>query len=580
MGESGSAMAVDSIIKAMDIISSSNLNGLAFDETIECEIVDNSDAKNGHYWVTDGSSRFEAYSEKNSYAKGAKVLVKIPCGNYSSTKYIEGLAEVEEGQPITYLSAVNTIVDIVELTQKKPINYTNSNQGIGLIANSSEKTKLIWSFDFSEPGNENLWLSDIYTSFYLEADFKTNLNNVKKGTYGLYFEIGIKLNDGNLLTQYYNLNSTEFFGNPYRFSFFTNQSKKFNIKNFKKFETIKLFFSQGADFKNITDGDYPIDKAANIFVNNIKVGLGTDLVDIPDNTVKLITLYPTGYGVEGIKDGDIYSDQVQLDFLWYNKTDENKYLGFSDGVASLTIDNDTKDNIFGVEEDEEIISYNTSSCGVTLSDTTVSTRNYDEEEYLKLTQAEERLQQQKNENMPFDKNSLSIMADIKDAHNDLKKISDLINKDFKSAFETLKSNLGETTINFDDWNELITSLGLEKHINNSLLTSGDNPTPNTEFSFLKYYENVFKYIATLQKSLKDNPHNDLKEIDRKIPDSFINLNTLLSIPHYEKITLNTSTYKKSTYYYLYSVFISNTLINQTTIIHLSFQISSIFELLK
>ena len=580
MGESGSAMAVDSIIKAMDIISSSNLNGLAFDETIECEIVDNSDAKNGHYWVTDGSSRFEAYSEKNSYAKGAKVLVKIPCGNYSSTKYIEGLAEVEEGQPITYLSAVNTIVDIVELTQKKPINYTNSNQGIGLIANSSEKTKLIWSFDFSEPGNENLWLSDIYTSFYLEADFKTNLNNVKKGTYGLYFEIGIKLNDGNLLTQYYNLNSTEFFGNPYRFSFFTNQSKKFNIKNFKKFETIKLLFSQGADFKNITDGDYPIDKAANIFVNNIKVGLGTDLVDIPDNTVKLITLYPTGYGVEGIKDGDIYSDQVQLDFLWYNKTDENKYLGFSDGVASLTIDNDTKDNIFGVEEDEEIISYNTSSCGVTLSDTTVSTRNYDEEEYLKLTQAEERLQQQKNENMPFDKNSLSIMADIKDAHNDLKKISDLINKDFKSAFETLKSNLGETTINFDDWNELITSLGLEKHINNSLLTSGDNPTPNTEFSFLKYYENVFKYIATLQKSLKDNPHNDLKEIDRKIPDSFINLNTLLSIPHYEKITLNTSTYKKSTYYYLYSVFISNTLINQTTIIHLSFQISSIFELLK
>jgi hypothetical protein len=88
---------IESILQAMDIVSNKNLNGVAFDETIECEIVDNSDAKNGHYWVSDGSTRFEAYSEKNSYAKGAKVLVKIPCGDYSATKYIEGLAETEDG---------------------------------------------------------------------------------------------------------------------------------------------------------------------------------------------------------------------------------------------------------------------------------------------------------------------------------------------------------------------------------------------------------------------------------------------------------------------------------------------------
>ena len=78
-------------------VSNKNLNTVSFDETIECEIIDNSDAKNGHYWVSNGSSRFEAYSEKNSYTKGSKVLVKIPRGDYRATKYIEGLVEREDG---------------------------------------------------------------------------------------------------------------------------------------------------------------------------------------------------------------------------------------------------------------------------------------------------------------------------------------------------------------------------------------------------------------------------------------------------------------------------------------------------
>jgi hypothetical protein len=91
-------------------------------------------------------------------------------------------------------------MDIVELTEKKPIEYTDPAKGIGLIANGTEKTKLIWSFDFTNAENANIWLEDIYTSFYVEADFKTNLNNVKSGTYGLYFEIGIRLANGNILT--------------------------------------------------------------------------------------------------------------------------------------------------------------------------------------------------------------------------------------------------------------------------------------------------------------------------------------------------------------------------------------------
>ena len=48
---------------------------------------------------------------------------------------------------------MNTLVDIVELTQRKPVEYQDNKYGIGLTANSEEKTKLIWSFDFTEEEN-------------------------------------------------------------------------------------------------------------------------------------------------------------------------------------------------------------------------------------------------------------------------------------------------------------------------------------------------------------------------------------------------------------------------------------------
>ena len=101
----------ESILQAIDIISTENLNKLSFDKTIECEIVDNSNAKNGQYKVSDGSTRFDAYSEKTSYNKGARVLVKIPGGDYGLTKYIEGLVEQKNGQPITYQSPSNTMME-------------------------------------------------------------------------------------------------------------------------------------------------------------------------------------------------------------------------------------------------------------------------------------------------------------------------------------------------------------------------------------------------------------------------------------------------------------------------------------
>ena len=184
---SDSSGIVNSILEAVDIIAASNAASISFDKTIECEVLDNSDAKNGHYIVSNGSIRFDAYSEKTSYSKGNNVLVKIPGGDFSQTKYIESLAQKDDGEPITYLSALNTIMDVVELTKvSSDKNFKTTNEsatGFSLKANSSETKKLIWSFNFDD--YPNIWLTDVFTSLYIEADFKTNLVNVKEGTYSV-----------------------------------------------------------------------------------------------------------------------------------------------------------------------------------------------------------------------------------------------------------------------------------------------------------------------------------------------------------------------------------------------------------
>jgi hypothetical protein len=59
--------SMESLLKAMDIIASRKVEKVAYDSTIICTIVDNSDRKNGCYTVTDGTIKFQAYSEVTTY---------------------------------------------------------------------------------------------------------------------------------------------------------------------------------------------------------------------------------------------------------------------------------------------------------------------------------------------------------------------------------------------------------------------------------------------------------------------------------------------------------------------------------
>jgi uncharacterized Fe-S center protein len=71
------------ICNAVDEIVTAKLQGLSYDITKQCTIVNDSLRKQGKYTVSDGSVKFEACSEDTTLSKGNSVLVTIPNGDYN-----------------------------------------------------------------------------------------------------------------------------------------------------------------------------------------------------------------------------------------------------------------------------------------------------------------------------------------------------------------------------------------------------------------------------------------------------------------------------------------------------------------
>jgi hypothetical protein len=67
-----------------------------FDETIICTVTDTSKASRGLYVVSDGTIKFDAYSELTDYKVDEAVRVNIPKGDYSQKKYIIGRSVSEK----------------------------------------------------------------------------------------------------------------------------------------------------------------------------------------------------------------------------------------------------------------------------------------------------------------------------------------------------------------------------------------------------------------------------------------------------------------------------------------------------
>jgi hypothetical protein len=130
---------------SVDALLENRLQDIAFDKTIVCEIIDDTNKGNGVYIVSDGSLTFEAVCDtSNKYIKGESVYVTIPQGNYDNTKLIVSRYTKETAnQAIAYVPPLGTML---MMTNNICPNEIGS---FGITANGNVTMKKIWSVDLT-----------------------------------------------------------------------------------------------------------------------------------------------------------------------------------------------------------------------------------------------------------------------------------------------------------------------------------------------------------------------------------------------------------------------------------------------
>jgi hypothetical protein len=114
------------------------------------------------------------------------------------------------------------------------------------------------------------------------------------------------------------------------------------------------------------------------------ISVGSDLTKIDDNTFKIYTSSDLDYNSDT---GLISDNEKEIGLLWYNKDEEGRYLGFSDGYSDNT--------------------FNQGSSPIKKSNGEAWT-SYDELEYLKLSKADARLTMHIGKDIPTDETGLTL----------------------------------------------------------------------------------------------------------------------------------------------------------------------------
>ena len=299
------------ICNAVDEIITAKLQGLQYDITKLCTIVDDSMNHQGKYVVSDGTARYEAYTTDISLKKGNQVLVSIPNGDYNMTKTIKGRVASTDTTPFKYTSPIDTMIKITN----NIFNGIRDIEDNGLLANGD--TVMIgplWSLS----GVDNL---TGYTRLGITANFRSWLNglDVVSGSYGI--KVLVRPKTGNEVYEL-TFSSADMIGNPYQFEDYFYQEKVFDISQIENIQDIEIYFYQDGNFKNgqselikYPEENYP----NNLFVDGVKIYLGYDMNDFSEETLTLFTPDKTSYR---------YSDDVlerRIYLRWIHKIEEKVF---------------------------------------------------------------------------------------------------------------------------------------------------------------------------------------------------------------------------------------------------------------
>lgn len=333
----------ENICVAIDQIVTSRLEGLSYDITKLCTIVDDSEKNNGKYIVTDGATKFDAYSSDNNLREGNSVLVNIPNGDFSMQKTIIGKQTATNTQPFIYTAPLETMIAVEsDITSEME---ENSNQLRANDPDEGEQAKKLLTIE----GNDNFIG---FTRLGISADFQSWFSGyeVLSGQYGLKIylttkETNITNQSGNSTRIYeLTLSNDDMYGNPYNFETYFNQEKVFDISNINNIEKVEVWFYQNQNFLDgngnlvpyAEESDIPglenVKLPYNLFVDNIKFYLGYDQNAFTEDALVLYTKDSLTY------DNTLATEQIKnISLRWIHKKE--------DGTFKLITDKDLNSNL-------------------------------------------------------------------------------------------------------------------------------------------------------------------------------------------------------------------------------------------
>ena len=359
--------------QAIDEIVKKRLEGISYDQTILCTIIDDSLHDKGSYVVTNnGKTKFEAFSSDTTYRNNNNVYVQIPGGDWNQQKIIIAKKTDKTEEPYVYKKPFASLVDITG-------NLINSNIDVnetGLIANAydpdivNDTTKdqyddeyqaiTLWTYNANQ-NNKALRKEEgpahsAYTRLGIQASFQSWLNPfytipadasdeqremasnpryVTSGEYGLRMRVTTidettsKDKDGQEAHYDLYLNCADMNGNPYDFQSFYTQEKVFDISAVGKIVAIELqFYQKAGSFKDRDDQLIPYQDflghyiKPNLYVKDVYISLGYDVSEFDKEMIQIYTLDSTTYSRTA---SPLTKNHKKVQLRWIHKQEDGSF---------------------------------------------------------------------------------------------------------------------------------------------------------------------------------------------------------------------------------------------------------------
>ena len=307
----------DKLLEAMSKIADSSDSKLKYDKTVIMEIIQLVDATTGEYAVKYQGNTLQAFAAdlKAKYSKGDSVYVKVPEGDFTNTKIIEGKVNNKDTTEQERNIISNTIIDI------EPSWFAESTYGVlpkvdGLSSGNTPNETKFWEHIESAQHTGTDTLLKVYNKefdkFIIKASFMTNfLGNHIQGNYGLKLTLRLvnvnkeKETDPEYITKDFILDTTSFTGNIYELSSYSPQYAVFQIpkNSFLGVESF-TFFQEGMEIdiwtkpnpSNPTENEKQQISTPNIYVKDISVNY-VKILDYTQDTYYVLIDTPKGNNV-------------------------------------------------------------------------------------------------------------------------------------------------------------------------------------------------------------------------------------------------------------------------------------------